>query len=81
VSAARRIRAPWRAAAVGVSLALFAWLLPLSGSATSGAMPHGSRVAPWIVRVQRLVGHLPISVSVAEDGRLVYAHAGNTLRT
>ncbi|TML94583.1 MAG: hypothetical protein E6G03_11965 [Actinobacteria bacterium] len=80
MSPARRIRAPWRAPAVGLSLALLACVLPLSGSAASGAMPHGSRVAPWMVRVQRLVGHLSISVSVAEDGRLVYAHAGNKLR-
>ncbi|MFY9580963.1 MAG: D-alanyl-D-alanine carboxypeptidase [Gaiellaceae bacterium] len=43
-------------------------------------MPHRPRVAPWIVRVQSLVGDLPISVSVAERRRLIYAHAGNVPR-
>src|SRR5712692_8683108 len=46
----------------------------------SEAMPQSAGVAPWIVRVQRLVVDLPISVSVAEDGRLVDAHAGNMPR-
>jgi D-alanyl-D-alanine carboxypeptidase len=40
----------------------------------------GAGAASWIVRVQRLVGDLPISVSVAEGGRLVDAHAGNVSR-
>src|SRR5207247_1266200 len=80
VSASHPARAGWRASAAGLSLALLASALAWSGSAVSGAMPQRDRVAPWIVRVQRLVGDLPISVSVAEDGRLVDAHAGNVPR-
>jgi D-alanyl-D-alanine carboxypeptidase/D-alanyl-D-alanine-endopeptidase (penicillin-binding protein 4) len=36
--------------------------------------------ANWTIRVERLIGRLPVSVSVAERGRIVYAHAGNVPR-
>lgn len=81
MSAYQPIRAPRRTVAVVVSLLLLACTLAWSGSTASGAIPHRSRVAPpWVVRVQRLVRDLPISVSVAEDGRLLDVHAGNIPR-
>jgi D-alanyl-D-alanine carboxypeptidase/D-alanyl-D-alanine-endopeptidase (penicillin-binding protein 4) len=41
-----------------------------------------SRAEPgrWMSRAERSIGPLPVSVSVAERGRLVYAHAANVLR-
>jgi D-alanyl-D-alanine carboxypeptidase/D-alanyl-D-alanine-endopeptidase (penicillin-binding protein 4) len=35
---------------------------------------------PWMISAERLLGRLPVSVSLAESGRLVYAHAGNVPR-
>ena len=34
----------------------------------------------WATRVDRLVARLPMSVSVADRGRIVYAHAGDVQR-
>ena len=51
-----------------------------------GAGLHGrpralaGRAAPWTGRAEQLIDRLPVSVSVAERGRLVYAHGGNALR-
>jgi serine-type D-Ala-D-Ala carboxypeptidase/endopeptidase (penicillin-binding protein 4) len=53
--------------------------LPGVGAAT-GTIPLRVRASPWMIRAQRLIGGLPISVSVAEAGRLVYAHSGNVPR-
>jgi protein MpaA len=41
--------------------------------------PELARV-PWTARAERLIGGLPVSVSVAERGRLVYAHDGDVPR-
>jgi protein MpaA len=38
------------------------------------------RPAAWMLRADRLLGGLPVSVSVAEGGRLVYARAGGVPR-
>jgi len=59
------------------------WLVALGSSA--GGADATSRLrtdrAPWTIRTERLIGRLPVSVSVTERGRLVYAHAGNVLQT
>ena len=61
-------------------LLLMASLLALASSV--GAAGGNSRAdhVRWTIRAERLIGPLPVSVSVAERGRLVYAHAGNLLR-
>ena len=39
-----------------------------------------ARHASWASHVDRLIGRLPVSVSVAERGRVVYAHGGEVRR-
>ena len=39
------------------------------------------RPASWMLKVQRRLGHLPASVSVAEGRNLVYSHDGTVRRT
>jgi protein MpaA len=52
-----------------------------------GAALHGrtrapaGRAAGWGTRAEQLIGRRPVSVSVAERGRLVYAHGGDVPRT
>lgn len=48
--------------------------------ATHGAAGLRADRVRWTVRAERLIGRLPVSVSVAERGRVVYAHAGNEPR-
>ena len=52
---------------VGASLLLLESMLFATSRAASGTIPHSIRTKPWMVRVQRLVDDLPISVSVAES--------------
>jgi serine-type D-Ala-D-Ala carboxypeptidase/endopeptidase (penicillin-binding protein 4) len=61
-------------------LLLGASIVAQSGSAACATTHRSDSPAPWSVRLQRLVGDLPISVSVAENGRLIYAHAGDVAR-
>jgi murein peptide amidase A len=53
----------------------------LRGADRSSTRPRHARAASWMLEADRLIGRLPISVSVRERGRLVYAHAGNLPRT
>ena len=55
--------------------------VPALGAALHGR-PHAlaGRAVPWTGRAEQLIGRLPVSVSVAERGRLVYAHGGDALR-
>jgi serine-type D-Ala-D-Ala carboxypeptidase/endopeptidase (penicillin-binding protein 4) len=71
-----------RVLVIGASLASLAGASALSGSAAtgSGAVSRNAGVPAWIERVQRLVAGVPVSVSVVERGRLIYAHAGNVPR-
>jgi serine-type D-Ala-D-Ala carboxypeptidase/endopeptidase (penicillin-binding protein 4) len=63
-------------------LVLAASLLALvsSGGAADGTIRLRTVHVRWTIRADRLIGRLPVSVSVAERGRLVYAHAGNVPR-
>ena len=65
------------------ALLVTVWLLALGSS--SGAADGTSRLRAdrvrWTIQAERLIGRLPVSASVAERGRLVYAHLGNVLRT
>ncbi len=67
----------------GVALLLVALLLVAlawPADAARATLPLRLRPEPWMIRAERLIGRLPISVSVAEGDRLVYAHAGNMPR-
>ncbi len=46
----------------------------------SRMIPLRARPAAWMMRAQRLIGGAPASLSVAKDGRLVYAHGGTFAR-
>jgi D-alanyl-D-alanine carboxypeptidase/D-alanyl-D-alanine-endopeptidase (penicillin-binding protein 4) len=45
-----------------------------------GAASRSHAPVAWVIQAERLTSGLPISVSVVERGRLVYAHAGNVRR-
>jgi protein MpaA len=58
---------------------------PARALASSAGSAHGTlgkrfTRAPWTRRADRLIAHLPLSVSVAARGRLLYTHAGNVPR-
>ena len=55
--------------------------LALPAGAERDTHPRRALAAPWTLEADRLIGRLPMSVSVRERGRLVYAHAGNLPRT
>lgn len=59
----------------GSLLAALVW----SGGAATETIPR-PRPAPWMIRAERLIGRLPISLSVAEDSHPVYVHAGSVRR-
>jgi murein peptide amidase A len=44
------------------------------------ALAQSSRKVRWTTRAEQVIGRLPVSVSVAERGRLVYAHSGSVGR-
>jgi serine-type D-Ala-D-Ala carboxypeptidase/endopeptidase (penicillin-binding protein 4) len=52
----------------------------LRGRTQARAPAESSRAARWTTRAERLIGRLPVSISVAERGRLVFAHGGNVPR-
>jgi len=51
-------------------------VLALGGALAAPRAARGSAGVRWTSRAERLIGHLPVSVSVEERGRLVYAHGG-----
>ena len=61
--------------ASGCALAAALLALALPGGTARATAP-----VPWTTQAQQLIGRLPVSVSVGERGRLVYAHAGNVRR-
>jgi D-alanyl-D-alanine carboxypeptidase/D-alanyl-D-alanine-endopeptidase (penicillin-binding protein 4) len=63
-----------------LSAARAALLLAVSLSALVLPSSAAAHTARWTTRVERLIGRLPESVSVAAGGRIVYAHAGNARR-
>ena len=73
-----------RAPVVVVALLLLPALvftLARPAGAAHCTLPLRTRPAPWMIAADRLIGGLPISVSVADDRCLVYAHAGTVPRT
>jgi serine-type D-Ala-D-Ala carboxypeptidase/endopeptidase (penicillin-binding protein 4) len=71
----------WRARVLErVSVLLLGSALALPAAAAGGAIAFRAHPAPWMVQAELLTARLPISVSVAERGRLVYAHAGDVPR-
>src|SRR5439155_78113 len=73
----------WRAPVIVALLLLPAPVFTLAGPASAAhcTLPLRTRHAPWMIAADRLIGGLPISVSVADDPCLVYAHAGTVPRT
>jgi D-alanyl-D-alanine carboxypeptidase len=61
-------------------LLLMASLLALGSSVGAAGGKSRADQGRWTIRAERLIGRLPVSASVAERGRLVYAHAGNVPR-
>src|SRR5438132_10160848 len=55
-------------------------VLGLPVGASVGTSQLRTEPLGWTIRAERLIGRLPVSVSVAEGGRLVYTHTGNRLR-
>ena len=54
--------------------------LGLPVGASVGTSRLRTELLGWTIRAERLIGRLPVSVSVAEGRRLVYTHTGNRLR-
>ena len=53
----------------------------MPGAADSPAVPLRVRPTAWMVRADRIVDPLPMSVAVLDRGEIVYAHGGDVPRT
>ncbi len=68
------------AACAALFLGASPFALALPSAAATGAAGIETDRASWTIRIERLIGGLPVSISVAERGRILYSHAGNTPR-